>query len=76
MSSKEIITYAPIVFETVAVQAGADHVYQYWANQGTANAVPRQFKSQNERIQYILGEQKQASCGVGKRNPLQKLNKN
>jgi len=73
MSVQQVITYGPIIFETVAVQAGADSVYQYWANQGTATAVPRQFKSQTERIQYILGQQKQASCGVGKRNSLEKL---
>jgi hypothetical protein len=74
MSSKEVITYAPIVFETVAVQAGADHVYQYWANQGTETTAPRKFKSDAERMQYILGKQKQAGCGVGKRNSLQRTN--
>jgi hypothetical protein len=56
--------YEPIIFETVAYQNGANTVYQYWANQGSATTAPRQFKSDAERMQYKLGRQNQASCGV------------
>jgi hypothetical protein len=55
--------YKPIVFNTVADQANANTVYQNWLiTQGATG--PRQFKSDYERMQYLLGRQNQASCGV------------
>jgi len=58
--------YQPIVFDNVATQAAANSVYQYWQiTQGATG--PRQFSSNAERMQYILGRQNQANCGVPKK---------
>lgn len=67
--------YAPIIFDSVAYQNGANTVYQAKAaaveaaNKGTLvspNGNPM-FKSNYERIQYLMGKQNQASCGVRKK---------
>lgn len=64
----------PIIFNTVAYQAGANVVYQNTnttVTQATAgtrieNIGAPIFKSNAERMQYILGKQNQAGCGVPK----------
>jgi hypothetical protein len=65
--------YAPIIFNSVAYQNSANNVYQSknatviastngtLGNQATGNPT---FKTANERMQYLLGQQNQASCGV------------
>jgi hypothetical protein len=68
--------YAQIIFDNVAYQNAANTVYQAKAasvaaaTAGTlgraANGNPM-FKSNSERMQYLLGRQNQASCGVPKR---------
>jgi len=57
--------FSPIIFDNVATQAAANSVYQYW--QITQGAGPKQFSSNAERMQYLLGRQNQASCGVPKK---------
>jgi hypothetical protein len=55
--------FSPIVFGNVGNQANANAIYQNWLiAQG-----PRQFKSDYERMQYLLGRQNQAGCGVAKK---------
>jgi hypothetical protein len=68
--------YSQIIFDKVAYQNAANTVYQAKAasvaaaTAGTlgsaANGNPI-FKSNSERMQYLLGRQNQASCGVPKR---------
>ena len=66
--------YAPIIFDSVAYQNGANTVYQAKAATVTAstngtlvspNGNPT-FKTGYERMQYLLGKQNQGSCGVRK----------
>jgi hypothetical protein len=72
--------YGPIIFNSVAYQNSANNVYQAknalvtastngtLGKQATGNPT---FKTANERMQYLLGAQNQASCGVpGKTFPL------
>ena len=68
--------FAPITFNTIAFQNGANTIYQAKAatvaasKAGTlgnaANGQPT-FNSDFERMQYLLGRQNQASCGVPKK---------
>jgi hypothetical protein len=70
------VQYSQIIFNNVAYQNSANTVYQSLAStvaastNGTlgnaANGQPT-FKSNYERMQYLLGRQNQASCGVPKR---------
>ena len=55
----------PIVFNTIAYQNSANTVYQS-TTFSIAAGQPKQFKSDYERMQYLLGRQNQASCGVPK----------
>jgi hypothetical protein len=57
--------FSPIIFDNVATQAAANTVYQNW--QITVGSGPKQFKDNNERMQYLLGRQNQAGCGVAKK---------
>jgi hypothetical protein len=66
--------YSPIIFNNVAYQNGANTVYQSKVidlaalTTGTRvapNGNPV-FKSNAERMQYLMGRQNQASCGVPK----------
>jgi hypothetical protein len=69
--------YAPIIFDSVAFQNSANTVYQSknatvtastngtLGNRATGNPT---FKSSYERMQYLLGQQNQAGCGVPNRN--------
>lgn len=69
--------YAPIIFNTPDVQTAANTVYQNKVNQvtaarnGTLSTTQATgtvlFKSNFERMQYLLGQQNQASCGVPKK---------
>lgn len=69
--------YAPIIFNTPDVQNAANMVYQNKvaqvtaATNGTLSATQATgtvlFKSNFERMQYLLGQQNQASCGVPKK---------
>jgi hypothetical protein len=68
--------YSPIIFDNVAYQNAANTVYQSknttitaatngtLGNKATGNPI---FKSNYERMQYLLGRQNQASCGVPKK---------
>jgi hypothetical protein len=65
--------YAPIIFDSIAYQNSANMIYQSKnshvsaATNGTlgTNATGNTiFKSNYERMQYLLGRQNQASCGV------------
>jgi len=68
--------YSPIIFDSVAYQNSANTVYQSknatvsaatngtLGKQATGNPI---FKSNAERMQYLLGKQNQASCGVPKK---------
>jgi hypothetical protein len=68
--------YAPIIFDKVAYQNAANTVYQSknstlvaarngtLGKQATGNPI---FKSNAERMQYLLGRQNQAGCGVARR---------
>jgi hypothetical protein len=68
--------YSPIIFDSVAYQNSANTVYQSknstvsaatngtLGRQATGNPI---FKSNAERMQYLLGRQNQASCGVAKK---------
>lgn len=68
--------YAPIIFNNVAYQNAANMVYQSKNAQvvastagtlgKTATGNPT-FKTSYERMQYLLGRQNQASCGVPKK---------
>jgi len=68
--------YGPIIFDNPAYQNAANAVYQNTnailtaSRNGTlgraGNGQPI-FKSNNERMQYLLGRQNQASCGVAKK---------
>ena len=73
--------YSPIIFNTPDVQNAANTVYQNKLDQvtaarnGTLSATQATgtvlFKSNFERMQYLLGQQNQASCGVApKKFPL------
>jgi len=65
--------YGPIIFDSVAFQNSANTVYQAkntlvtastngtLGTQATGNPT---FKSSYERMQYLLGAQSQAACGV------------
>lgn len=65
--------YNPIIFDSVAYQNSANTVYQSknatvtastngtLGTKATGNPI---FKSNYERMQYLLGQQNQASCGV------------
>jgi hypothetical protein len=65
--------YSQIIFNSVAYQNSANSVYQEknaivtastngtLGRQATGNPT---FKTANERMQYLLGQQNQASCGV------------
>jgi len=68
--------YSQIIFDSVSYQNSANTVYQAKRNQvaaATAGTLGSQatgnviFKSGYERMQYLLGRQNQASCGVPKR---------
>jgi hypothetical protein len=68
--------FSQIIFDNVAYQNAANSVYQSKNNlvaastagtlgsKATGNPI---FKSNSERMQYLLGRQNQASCGVPKR---------
>ena len=68
--------YSQIIFDSVGYQNSANTVYQAKKDQvaaatngtlgknGTGNVI---FKSSYERMQYLLGRQNQASCGVPSR---------
>ena len=67
--------FGPITFNTIAFQNAADTIYEAKkdilaaSKAGTlgnaANGQPI-FKSDYERMQYLLGRQSRASCGVAK----------
>ena len=66
--------YSPIIFNNVAYQNGANTVYQSKVTDLAAlttgtrvapNGNPV-FKSNAERMQFMMGRQNQASCGVPK----------
>ena len=68
--------YSPIIFNNVAYQNAANTVYQAKLAQvtasragtlGTAGNGQATFKSNAERMQYLLGRQNQQSCGVPKK---------
>ena len=72
--------YSPIIFDNVAYQNAANTVYQAKVAQvtastagtlGTAGNGQATFKSNAERMQYLLGRQNQgnngAGCGVKKK---------
>ena len=68
--------YDPVVFNNVAYQAGANSVYESLnatvraataGTLGTAASGEPIFKSNAERMQYLLGRQNRASCGVPKK---------
>jgi hypothetical protein len=74
---KQDVSFPQIIFNSLANQNGANVIYQ----NRQQYAVPKQFKSDYERMQYETGRQQQASCGVPgpKRvttNPNQVLNLN
>lgn len=57
----------PFVFETVAYQNAANQVYQYVENVNTANNAAvtgrqYQFKSDYERMQYLMGQKGRGGC--------------
>jgi hypothetical protein len=68
--------YGQVIFDSVAYQNSANTVYQAknaqvlaatrgtLGSQATGNPI---FKSGYERMQYLLGRQNQASCGVPKK---------
>jgi hypothetical protein len=68
--------YSQIIFDSIAYQNSANTVYQAknaqlaasrngtLGSQATGNPI---FKSSYERMQYLLGRQNQASCGVPKK---------
>ena len=65
--------YGQIIFSSVAYQNAANNVYQaknstlVASNNGTLGKAATGnpiFKSGYERMQYLLGKQNQASCGV------------
>lgn len=58
--------YSSIIFDTVATQAAANSVYQNWLITQGANG-PKKFKDNTERMQFLLGQQNQAGCGVPKK---------
>ena len=69
--------YDPVVFNTTSYQAGANSVYESLKNTvaaatagtlGTAASGRPIFKSNAERMQYLLGKQNTASCGVPKKS--------
>ena len=69
--------YDPVVFNTTSYQAGANSVYESLKNTvaaatagtlGTAASGKPIFKSNAERMQYLLGKQNRASCGVPKKS--------
>jgi hypothetical protein len=68
--------YDPVVFNNVAYQAGANSVYESLnatVNAATAGTLGSAatgqpiFKTNAERMQYLLGRQNRASCGVPKK---------
>ena len=67
--------YDPIIFNNVAYQNSANMVYQSLLSTvtastngtlGTAGDGRPTFKSNAERMQYLIGRQNRASCGVPK----------
>jgi hypothetical protein len=68
--------YSQVIFDSVAYQNSANTVYQAknaqviaatagtLGSQATGNPI---FKSSYERMQYLLGRQNQAGCGVAKK---------
>jgi len=65
--------YAPIIFNSIAYQNSANMIYQAKNSQvtaaingtlGTSATGNTIFKSNYERMQYLLGRQNQADCGV------------
>lgn len=64
--------FKPIVFDTVAYQNSANQVYDNVtatvtasvAGTRTSNIGQPIFKSDYERMQFLLGKQNRASCGV------------
>lgn len=65
--------YGPIIFNSIAYQNSANMIYQAKNSQvtaatngtlGTSATGNTIFKSNSERMQYLLGRQNQASCGV------------
>ena len=68
--------YDPVIFNSVAYQAGANSVYESLnatvsaarnGTLGTAATGQPIFKTNAERMQYLLGRQNRASCGVPKK---------
>ena len=68
--------YSPIIFNSVAYQNSANTVYQaknailiksQLGTLGTTATGNTIFKSDSERMQYLLGRQNQANCGAAKR---------
>jgi len=68
--------YDPVIFNNVAYQAGANSVYESLnatvtaarnGTLGTAASGKPIFKTNAERMQYLLGRQNRASCGVPKK---------
>ena len=69
--------YDPVVFNNVAYQAGANFVYESLKNTvsaatngtlGSGASGQPTFKSNAERMQYLLGRQNRASCGAPKKS--------
>jgi hypothetical protein len=54
--------FSPIVFGNVGNQANANTIYQSLIL--AVGSGPKQFKSDYERMQFLLGRQNQAACGV------------
>jgi hypothetical protein len=57
--------FSPIVFGNVGNQANANTIYQSLIL--AVGSGPKQFKSDYERMQFLLGRQNQAACGVPKK---------
>ena len=71
----KIPQYAPIIFASVAYQNSANTVYTSAVSTLTASVNGTRttnmgtpiFKTNSERMQYLLGRQNVASCGIAKR---------
>uniref|UniRef100_A0A6C0KAG0 Uncharacterized protein n=1 Tax=viral metagenome TaxID=1070528 RepID=A0A6C0KAG0_9ZZZZ len=57
--------YEAIIFGNVGNQANANTIYQSLIL--AVGSGPKQFKSDYERMQFLLGRQNQAGCGVPKK---------
>jgi hypothetical protein len=57
--------YDAIIFGNVGNQANANTIYQSLIL--AVGSGPKQFKSDYERMQFLLGRQNQAACGVPKK---------